>query len=362
MAASYIERIIPTLTEADALVQLLASFPFDLLAGKSHEAVALAEELGSAQRDLAAIGSKVRGLLEHRGEIGVLDIDLSGVLNTMNWRPPSTPTEHDAYGSHALTPLDVLRCALIGAAGGYSYSYSAQANGNLCDDVMPRPVHRDVGGISSGREVGWHTEDAIFNRGDDNSRHTAWDLVSFAYLRNPTNDPTHVSMPRVGSLKPDVRSALRIRQFPLQTRYAQATESYAIGAPMSLLYGPFDWLRFTFSALSDGIQRFRDLNLLHLVEALIEELEASSDLVDGDAGHVVFLDNMRVAHARRAWKSKPRFDGSDRWQRRLGTASLDRRTFIQSMMDDPAYRIVNSKRVATYLNAIDKDLLEREPC
>lgn len=348
---SYIEHLVPDSSESVALRKVLVEFEVDSFVGKAYQAVALAEQIGREESILSRLGSKVNGLLTHRSDTGVVDVDLSGVLGASRKGLPDTPTDFSDSDSHTLLPIDVVRCMLIGAAEGYSYSYSGQAKGNLCDDVMPRPTHEHVIGVSSGIEVGWHTEDAPFNRGDDNLTHSAFDIISFAYLRNPANDPTRVTMPVLSELRPEVLSALRKYQFELKANFTQA-EDYGINAPTSLVYGAHDWIRFTFARLHEQLDDYRARGLMDIIKAFIEQLEVQSQLVYGIPDHIAFVDNMRVAHARGKWRSKPRFDGRDRWQRRLGAVANSRREFLESFMDEPVRRVINSKRTANYLKTV----------
>jgi hypothetical protein len=345
--------MIPTQLERQTLQQIVADVPEDVRCGHANDAVALAESLGiAASRDLGRLALAIRALMDHSSTAGVVEIDFRECLAKCP-PVPKTPLSFVPREQHALVPLDIIRCAIIGAAGGYSFGYADQGGGNLCDDVMPIRQHHELSGASTGIEVGWHTEDAPFNRGRDNADHPVYDLLSLAYLRNPGNDKTRISMPSLHELGRGTLDELRKHQFMLLTSHAQAGESNAVGAPTSFVYGDKDWIRFTFARLPEQREQYRRTgNLMDVIDALLAHLKQHAGAISSIPGQVAFIDNMRVAHARAPLRVAPGFNGSDRWQRRLGAVSSQRRPFVERFMDEPRQRLVNNKRLVSYLRAV----------
>jgi TfdA family taurine catabolism dioxygenase TauD len=348
----FVERVVPNDDELSTLCRIADEVSPTRLRGREHEAVTLAEQHGkAAATTLRRLSDKVRDLIAHRGAVGVIEIDLSRALNRYEPIPP-TPADLDSPGEHALFPLDVMRCAIIGAAAGYSYGYSGQGNANLCDDLMPtNKNHRP--GASTRFAVNWHTEDAPYNRGSDNRLHPTCDVISFAYLRNPSADLTRVNMPNLSALRPDTLEALKAYQFKLLTSYYQKAAKSNIETLTSFVYGPDNWIRFSFARISEQKDEYRNNgNLLSVIEELIESLDRNSTEVSSVPGDIAFIDNMRVAHARAPFKNPARFDGSDRWLRRLGVVAAPRRDFLEQFMDDPARRLVNNELLLPYLQSL----------
>ena len=349
---SFIERVVPTDLELDTLCGIVDEVSAPRLRGREHEAIAEAERQGSAAVDsLGRLGQKLADLIAHRGPVGVIEIDLGKALPRYEPIPP-TPTELDSPAEHVLFPLDVMRCAIIGAAGGYSYGYSGQGNSNVCDDLMPTNKNLRPG-ASTRFAVNWHTEDAPYNRGPDNRLHTTCDVISFAYLRNPSADMTRVNKPDPASLRPETLEALKKYQFKLLTSYYQKAASSNVDTSTSFVYGPDDWIRFSFARISEQMDDYRTRgNLLPVIEELMGGLESNSRQVSSCPGDIAFIDNMRVAHARAPLKNPAKFDGSDRWLRRLGVVAGSRRPFLERFMKDPARRLVNNEQLLPYLQSL----------
>jgi len=231
-------------------------------------------------------------------------------------------------------------------------AYTGQGNANLCDDLMPTQGNQRPG-ASSRFAVNWHTEEAPYNRGPDNDLHPTCDVISFTYLRNLTQHPTRINMPNLSALRPETLQALKTYQFRLLTSYYQKAARSNVETATSFVYGPQNWIRFTFSRLSEQVDEYRNNSrLLAAVDELLDSLEQHSAETTSAPGDIVFLDNMRVAHARAPLETPAKFDGSDRWLRRLSVVAEPRRAFLEQFMDDPAHRLVNNERLLPYLQSL----------
>jgi len=339
--SEFVELITPEQREIEILQAGIRSFPSELRIGASSTAVECAEAIGRKRfHDLARLTTALRSLHNHAGSTGAL------VLRTgrrfIEGVGP-TPTELPKPRTHELTDLDLVRTMLIGASGGSAYSYSDQAYGVLCDDVMPIAEHAENQGLSYGHSLGWHVEDAPFHRDYMN---TTFDVFSFAYLRNQTSAPTSLSMPKFSDLPSSLVAELCKPQFETLTSDSHQGDQNSMPGKVSLVYwdGSAYVMRFTFARLREQTALYASQGLDGIVSEFLEHLDSKSVDMDSEAGDVLFIDNFRVAHARRAFEESPRYDGSDRWQRRLGSCKENRLTEFSALFDSNESRVINSSK------------------
>lgn len=338
--------------ERAVLVEILTETQPEMLSGRSHVCAARAEKLGrAAATRLGRIAQPITKLSEHQGKTGVLIIELGPLCGEDIAALPPTPDTFVTRRHHQLTSMDVIRFALIGAAGGYSYSYNSQANGALGDDVFPVRRYADASGFSGGKDLGWHTEDAAFNRSDDDRRHTVFDVFSFAYFRNPNADPTLVSMPDLGTVDPTMLAELRRRQFVAKTSMSHGGDRHTLTGLTSFMYAG-EHMRFSFARIAELRATYRGTGLGKVIDEFKGCLDDAVSEIPGMPGTIAFVDNMRVAHARGTWRRPPRFDGTDRWQRRLGFARSSRQAFLETLMIEPESREIDSGRLMAYLSRL----------
>jgi hypothetical protein len=199
------------------------------------------------------------------------------------------------------------------------------------------------------KKIGWYNEDATFDR--DHLR-TTFDVLSMGFLRNPAHDPTLVAMIDFDALGDRLRQTLSSPRFRLLTSLAQQGDRNAIDQPQSIIY-PADsprFSRFTFARLEEQREEWEEEGLMWAVEALIEHLDSRRVEIDGRPGDIVFIDNRRVAHARDPYRRPPRYDGSDRWQRRLGAAHLSwfsQVTSVAVSASEP--RIIDNRKLSNLM-------------
>jgi Fe(II)/alpha-ketoglutarate-dependent arginine beta-hydroxylase len=243
----------------------------------------------------------------------------------------ATPTHwrDSQYGSPAF-PQEVF-FLLCGAVLGDVFGWATQQDGRIMHDVLPIKGHEFVEiGSNSLQHLSWHTEDAFHPcRGD---------YVALMCLRNPDAVETMVcdaadiewsaldvdalfeseftQMPD-NSHKPDMASAtsgnavvdrLRARSFEL----IESWNDRPVKRPV--LFGdrlqPYMALD-PYHMKTDG---WRDRSL-HAFDALCAQIETHMRDVRLRPGDVVFIDNFRAVHGRRSFRA--RYDGSDRWLKRL---------------------------------------------
>jgi hypothetical protein len=332
---------------AARLHAIIAAVPERLRRASPSEAIALIERLGREQLPHSdPLVAAVRAVTEPGAEAAAVLVTGTEFLRGLGPTPVSRPTRRD----FDLKDLDVVRVAVLGAAGKVAYAYSDQADGLLCDDVTPLPDQRHTPGVSYGRSVGWHTEDAPFARDELN---TAFDTFSMAYLRNPGNDPTLLSKLEPALLSSEARARLATPFFKFLTSLAHQGDKNGIDAPLSILYerdGAFR-MRFTFARLEEQRVYYDGLGLRSTLDEFERMLAQNELAVESVPGNVLFFDNTRVAHRRGEFRTPPRFDGTDRWQKRLGAADAARFALFAELAEQAEPRILESAGVTRALRA-----------
>lgn len=241
-----------------------------------------------------------------------------------HWRDADTP------GSRVHAVLLALYAALLGDAIGWA----TQQDGKLITDVLPIPGYEDsLVSSCSEQELGWHTEDAF-------SASRA-DYVGLYCLRSPERIPTTlagVDLERVPGVIADVLAQERFLILPDSSHdaanntddgganpeaFARLAQQQKEQAPVSVLGGSPDApvLRIDrdFTVARDG-----DADASEALRWIIAHLDEQLYDFVLEPGDVAFVDNRNVVHGRRSFR--PRYDGQDRWLKRVNVVADLRRT------------------------------------
>lgn len=273
----------------------------------------------------------------HGAKVAIVDFSPVSVDNV---RP--TPLEHLQPGEQNLFAPDVFRGLTVGIANWYGYGYTTQQNEVLHNNIVQVRQLADVAGHSASapHELGLHVEDASYNGGDGYD--ISPDFLTLHYLRNPNLVPTVVSIPEWEALSPETRNLLGQEWFYNRTNPAQGGEQNDQHHPVSIVYGPQDepWIRLNTAKLD--LEAYSPEQQAALAE-LRDHLESRRLDLALRAGQIAVIDNRRVLHGRPAFKpgQEPKYDGTDRWQRRLVVANDASR--IQQ--HEARYRVVNPESV-----------------
>ncbi|MBB2914099.1 Fe(II)/alpha-ketoglutarate-dependent arginine beta-hydroxylase [Streptosporangium becharense] len=233
------------------------------------------------------------------------------------------------YGSPSFTQeIFFLLCASV---LGDVFGWATQQDGRIMHDVLPIKGHENYEiGSNSLQHLSWHTEDAFHPcRGDyvalmclknpDAVETTVcdagdldWSSLDVAALFEPefTQMPDNSHQPQNArqSTGDPVVDRLRIRSFEL----IQSWNDDPVKRP--ILFGdsldPYMALD-PYHMKTDGWPE----RSLRAFEALCAEIEAKMRSVRLRPGDLVFIDNFRAVHGRKSFR--PRYDGSDRWLKRL---------------------------------------------
>lgn len=290
--------------------------PWDALAF-ADEAGAVAEYLPPRLRHFLA---RVRG---RQADVTVV----SGLPLSDDLVP--TPTGWELAAKTGAGQREELLLLVCAAALGDPFGWSDQQNGRIVHDVCPAPgQERSLTSASSEANLSLHTEDVHHPcRGD---------YVALFCLRNP--DAVGTTFVRVDSLDvPDtVRAVLsdeRFRFFADDSHENTELDHQEMGGRLenrvsmagSVLFGPpeFPYLRIDldFAAAQDG-----DTVAAEAMRDAFESLCGSVERVVLRPGDLAFLDNYRVVHGREPFT--PRYDGHDRWLKRVNLIRDIRRVFV----------------------------------
>lgn len=264
-------------------------------------------------------------------------VDQQGIGPTpRHWRnkPEPSPTRDEE-----------MLLVLFGCLLGDTIGWSTQQDGYLVHDIFPIQGHEGEQ-LGSGSEelLWWHTEDAFHPyRGD---------YIGLMCLRNPDKVATTVlpiskldlSQERAKSLfrevftiRPDEshlkknNSEERTEDPYLERSYRRIEKMNQDPPKIGILFGDPDkpYMRLD-PYFMDEIQ---DAEAWQVFQSLQEEIDGKLEDAVLDAGEFIFIDNFRAVHGRKPFKA--RYDGNDRWLKRINvTRDLRRSRDARRSADD----------------------------
>jgi Fe(II)/alpha-ketoglutarate-dependent arginine beta-hydroxylase len=243
-----------------------------------------------------------------------VDDDRIGPTPT-HWRRGASRTEREeAY----------LLC--VASLVGEPFSWSTLQDGRLVQNVLPVAGEEgEQSGHGSTVTLAWHTEDAFHP--------LRCDYLGLLALRNPERTPTTIASIESVSLAAPDRTVLAEPRFLIEPdnehrlqgmRHGSARPTAARARPAPLpptrapvLFGDLaaPYLRIDpyFMRPVDG-----DPAAARALATLIEQLDAGSCDLVLEPGELCLIDNYRAVHGR--WPFRPRYDGSDRWLKKICVA------------------------------------------
>jgi L-asparagine oxygenase len=199
---------------------------------------------------------------------------------------------------------------LVGAQLGDPFSWSSLQDGSLLNDVLPVPGSEQMQtGQGSVAPLELHVEDAF-----DDDR---CDYLGLIALRNRDEAATTVAAVRADRLPPHLRQVLREPRFDIRADPEHAAGTRG-GEPCvkrrAMLFGaqedPYLRVDLVFTEPRPG-----DAVAAQALAALRDQLAAAIVPVPLAAGDVLLVDNYRMVHGRTPFR--PRYDGTDRWLRKV---------------------------------------------
>jgi len=253
-----------------------------------------------------------------------------------------TPTHWDNRSEISPTLKEEIYLMLVGDLLGDAFGWATQQAGYVCHDLLPvEGLENEQTGASSTCVLAWHTEDAFHP--------LKGDYLGLMCLRNPDNTATTIGsldlsllsdevievlfQPRF-SLKPDLthkpafksrsNSQRDVEPDRLESSYNTMNAIDRAPPKTPILYGrrdaPYICVDPVFIEFSPD-----DREGPAALEALTQALDDKLQDVVLHPGDLVFLDNARVVHGRQSFS--PRYDGSDRWLKRVNLTTDLRKSF-----------------------------------
>jgi hypothetical protein len=214
---------------------------------------------------------------------------------------------------------------LCGALLGDALAWSHQRDGLMCQDLVPIEGHASkMIGSGSELELVWHTEDASYSyRGD---------YIGLMCLRNPDAVPTTFALIDEVRLDLDQVEVLFEPRFVFRPDPSHPTDSE--GEKASVLFGDprFPYVRFDPYCMDRPETDEARSAMDYLTRAIDENLTGVALL----PGECLFIDNYKAVHGRSSFKA--RFDGTDRWLKRINVARDLRKS--RAVRKAPASRVI----------------------
>jgi Fe(II)/alpha-ketoglutarate-dependent arginine beta-hydroxylase len=243
-----------------------------------------------------------------------------------------TPTHWQSVNDHSRTLEEEILLVLLGALLGDAIGWSTQQNGHIIHEVMPVKEHeQDQLGIGSEQPLTLHVEDAFHPyRGD---------YIGLMCLRNVDRVATICSCIDMIRLDKEAVKILFQPRFTirpdeshlekngptnvpapndsgglLESAYQRIQKMSAEPEKIAVLFGDptSPYIRidpYFMNPLNDDPEAEVVLNVL------IGALDSGLCRVVLESGDILFIDNYKTAHGRDPFKA--RYDGNDRWLKRI---------------------------------------------
>ncbi|MEV6032870.1 TauD/TfdA family dioxygenase [Nonomuraea sp. NPDC052116] len=229
--------------------------------------------------------------------------------------PGPTPAHWKEAQSERTRAID-LAVILVGSVLGQVFGWTGQQDGRLLHNIVPSKGQEDMQvGASSSTPLEWHTEDSFHPRRAE--------LLLLACVRNHDLVGSRVASIRRAGLSDgqiDVLGQPEVMIFP-DASYPDDWRAHA---------GPRRGIRTIWLAEDGPCLRYDPFysdftgaspEFMAAYAALAEALDSCAEDVVAHEGDILLLDNDVAVHGRAAYR--PRFDGTDRWLKRI-LVRLDR--------------------------------------
>ncbi|GAA2597370.1 clavaminate synthase family protein [Dactylosporangium fulvum] len=236
-----------------------------------------------------------------------------------------TPFGHGQPADEKATLWHDIAFFLFASCLGDPIGWETYQQGRLLQHVAPRPGHEaDQTSTGSVTKLEWHTEEAYHPfrpeylglmclRNPDN---VATTLAQMADLRLSAEDLALLCQERF-VIRPDEAHILRRDEVPglagRMTSFNRIDRMNAAPEPVALIFGAEDrpYLRVDPYYMDMPEQD----EFAAAFAKLCAEIETHLQDVALQPGEILFLDNWRTVHGRKAFRA--RYDGRDRWLKRL---------------------------------------------
>ncbi len=234
------------------------------------------------------------------------------------------------------THAEEILLMMIGSFLGEAIGWSSQQDGYLVHDILPIPGHENEQlGSGSEQVLWWHTEDAFHPlRGDyigllclRNPDGVATTFANLAEIRLSDEDldllfsPLYTIRPDESHLPKNQSGNQQVNGL-LEKTFRRIEQMQQKPEKIALLQGDRSspYLRID-PYFMDPVA---DPRAQAALDRLIAAIEASIQEVVLTPGDLCFIDNFKAVHGRRPFKA--RYDGNDRWMKRLNVTRDLRRS------------------------------------
>ncbi|MFI7538955.1 hypothetical protein [Streptosporangium sp. NPDC049376] len=241
-----------------------------------------------------------------------------------------TPAGWDMAAKNGAGRREELVLLLVGAVLGEPFGWANQQDGRLVHDVVPTPgMERSLTSASSTEPLTLHTED-VFHP-------FRCDYVSLFCLRNPDEVGTTITRFDALDFPGELREALSEESFRFYPDDSHTGEILNVvdGDGLTgrrstvgpVVFGPAErsYLRFDRDFMTADQEAGRAAEAITVMHGLLCEAVERIVLRPGEA---IFVDNYRIVHGREPFSA--RYDGNDRWLKRLNLIRDVRRIYAGS--------------------------------
>jgi hypothetical protein len=215
--------------------------------------------------------------------------------------------------------------SLCGALLGDAVAWAHQRDGLICQDLVPVEAHKEqMLGSGSELDLVWHTEDARYSyRGD---------YIGLMCLRNPDAVPTTFASIDEIKLDPDKVKVLFEPRFVFRPDPSHPADTGRERAPV--LFGDPESPYIRFDPYSMDLPETQETR--SAMDSLIRAIDDNMTGVALLPGECLIIDNYKAVHGRSSFKA--RFDGTDRWLKRINIARDLRKS--RAIRKAPASRMI----------------------
>ncbi|PZR20931.1 MAG: hypothetical protein DI539_09375 [Flavobacterium psychrophilum] len=217
------------------------------------------------------------------------------------------PTPTQILTGNKYASREEILLALIGSFLGDPIGWSSQRDGDLVNDIVPiKGSEHEQLSTGSVANLEWHVEEAFHPYRPDH--------LLLMCLRNPDRVETQVGSIGDIDLAPDMRKILFSDRYTFLPDKNFSGGRFSKGSKVSVLFGnpgnPYLRIDPAFMVTDPSDSEARDA-----LQEIVSQINNSLRALVLEPGDCCILDNYRVVHGRVGFK--PRFDGTDRWLKRI---------------------------------------------
>jgi Fe(II)/alpha-ketoglutarate-dependent arginine beta-hydroxylase len=251
-----------------------------------------------------------------------------------------TPAHWKERQRHVVPLREEMLLVLLSFLLGDPIAWATQQDGALVHDIAPIPGHeKEQLGSSSAEELTWHTEDAFHPlRGD---------YLGMMCMRNHERVPTTLAAVDIAELDAPTLKVLFQPHFTIRPDNSHLRKNRGDAAPSEAAHDRIEEMNtrpekipVLFGSPDAPYCRLdpyfmdepEDPEARAALDRLVALINRHLQNVTLEAGDVCFIDNFKAVHGRRPFKA--RFDGTDRWLKRVNiTRDLRRSRAFRAAAD-----------------------------